>query len=146
MMFLVGVGIFVLAMLLSLLGAVISKVMTVMAFVGFALIMLSFIVSKAEYEERELVASYKVLPIMSDVYAIKTCDNKVIFKYVDDEDNKVLIDILGAWKEIVEIPEGKTPVLDVYKQKQKLTWRSLPALGERYIEVLRIPEGSIVTE
>jgi len=147
MLFLVGVGIFALSMLLSVLVGTITNLMVAIAIIGLGIAFVAVVISKPKYGERKLYSSYKLLPITSGVYAVRTCDNKVVFKYEDfNDDGKVLIDILGVWKEVVEISEGELPVLNIYVQKSKKTWNSLPLMTERYIEVLRIPKGSIITE
>lgn len=143
----IGIGVVVIGLLLTFGNICSNACVTFIVIIGILLFALPMLFWKVEYEEKqELVSSYKLLPIFSNVYAIKTCDDKVIIKYIDsDQDNEVLIDTLGPWKEIVEISNSEELVINVYKRKVKKTWKSMPMLEDRYIEEINIPKGTLVS-
>lgn len=140
----VGFGVVVLALALSLLDIISGMMVPVVMITGAIFVVLPLFVTP-EFEERKLIESYTVLPIVSGVYAIKTCDEKVIFKYLDfEEEDKVIIDTLDSWNEIEEIEDNSAPMLNVYEQETKKSWLTLPVT--RYIDVLKIPKNSIITK
>ena len=142
----VGFGIMGVAFLLLLLNLVTDIVGMIIILVGafFAIIPLF---GKIQFGRRKLISKYKVLPIIDDVYAIKTCDGKVVFKYLDYEDNdKEVIDLLIDRNEVVEIFELEEPILKIYEEKAKRNFFSLPVVETRYIEVLEIPVNTIITK
>ena len=111
----VGFGIMGVAFLLLLLNLVTDIVGMIIILVGafFAIIPLF---GKIQFGRRKLISKYKVLPIIDDVYAIKTCDGKVVFKYLDYEDNdNEVIDLLIDRNEVVEIFELEEPILKIYE-------------------------------
>lgn len=142
----IGFGVIGISFLLLLLNVVSDMVAISIIFVG-AILAIIPLFSQIQYGRRKLISQYKVIPIVDDVYAIKTCDGKVVFKYLDYEDNdKEVIDFLIARNEVVEIFELKEPVLKIYEEKAKRSFFSLPVVETRYIEVLEIPVNTIITK
>lgn len=140
----IGFAVVVLGLLLSLIDVISGLIVPLVMITGVILAVLPLFVTP-EFEERKLVESYTVLPIVSGVYAIKTCDEKVIFKYLDfEEEDKMIIDTLDSWNDIEEIEDNTTPMLNVYEQKTRKSLLTLPVT--RYIDVLRIPKNSIITK
>lgn len=99
-----------------------------------------------KYEKRELFCSCEVMPIVDDIYAIKTCENKILCRYVDFEDgDKVKIDVLEIYTDIVKMPKYHKPTLSIYERKLKNSWLH-PGCSNIYVGILSIPEGSLLTE
>lgn len=99
-----------------------------------------------KYKKREFICSCEVVPIIGNVYAIKTHKNKILCKYVDFEDeDKVKIDVIEIKTDIVKISEDEKPTFYLYEQKLKNRWLH-PGYNNKYIGVLSIPEGSVLDE
>ena len=135
--------VFVVSLFLGAEGMIPGKIAAILS--GFGLIMvLVCAFGKPKYKEKELVCWCELLPIINDVYAIKTDKDKYICKYIDGEDeNKVKIDVLRRETEILTMTEGEKPMLFLFETKAKNAWL-LAGEYTMYNVVLSIPENSVL--
>lgn len=119
---------------------------TVMGIIGFVLALLALIVPrKLKYKEKELVCEYDLLPIAENVYVIQISDGKIIYKYIN-EDNETKVDTcVSCWKEINELETDGTASIKFYERKPKITLTNWPFLESREEIEINIPKGTIIS-
>ena len=119
---------------------------TVMGIIGFVLALLALIVPrKLKYKEKELVCKYDLLPIAENVYAIKMSNGKIVYKYINEDNESEIQATESYWKEIREIETGEKACIKFYEKKPKFTFTTWPFLESREEIEINIPKGTIIS-
>jgi len=134
--------IFIIPLFLGIEGMIPGQVGAILSVFGFIMLLVCA-GSKPKYKKEELVCSCELLPIVNDIYAIKTDKNKFLCKYVVGEDNNAKTDVINVKTDIVTMAEGEKPTFHLYEKKTKNAWR-LSGDYTMYNVVLSIPENSVL--
>ena len=119
--------------------------MTIIGIIGFVLSLLALVVPrKLEYKERELVYEYELLPIAENIYAIKMSDGKIVYNYINENNESEIQATDSYWKEINEIKTGEKACIKFYEKKPKFTFTTWPFVQPREEIEINIPKGSII--
>ena len=146
MLTLLSILVFLISLILGLYGCMTWQTVGIIMILSLALLIIGMF-SKPKYNGRKLLCSCELLPIVDNIYAIKTCQNKILCKYVDFEDeNKVKIDIITIDCDIVKMLEWQSPKFYLYEQKIKNRWILLSNYPDIYTGVLSIPENGLLVE
>lgn len=112
---------------------------------GGILVVLSLIIPrKPKFKSRELVCEHELLPISENIYAIKTADDVVICKYINEHNATKIKNVVSYWTEINELETGGKACIRWYERKTKFTFTSIPFIGNREEVDINIPKGTII--
>ena len=82
MIFYISFFVFLWGLMSGVLGVISGQISAAISLLGLILLLVCTF-SKSKYKERELAFVCELLPIINDVYAIKTVKNKYLYKYID---------------------------------------------------------------
>jgi len=117
----------------------------VLLMIGFILVGLSVVVSpKPKYKERELLHEYELIPIAESVYAIKTCNGKIICKYINDGGEEVIDIVESYWKTVNEIENIDKATIKYYEREPNFGLRTMFLMESRIEVDINIPKGTII--
>lgn len=99
---------------------------------------------KPSFKEPEFLCKYELLPVASNAYLIKTCNNKIVCRYINENNEEKVDTIDSCWKEINEVEIVEKASIKYYERKPKLSLTVLPFTESRIEVVVTIPKGTIV--
>ena len=122
-----------------------NLLVAILGVIGFGLAVLSLVIPrKIKFKNRELVYQYELLPIAENIYAIKMSDGKIVYNYINENNESEIQATDSYWKEINEIETGEKACIKFYEKKPKFTFTTWPFVETREEIEINIPKGSII--